>query len=147
MNPSPARSGVKTVVRLLTLFTLALAGLAAAASGQTYKVLFDPDRTTGTNTQDFKFTQARDGNLYVTANQGGIVNGNCLFGCGQVLAMTPAGVVTPIHPFDVVAEGSFPRGGLTLGADGNLYGVLSGGGVSVPWRSVVVVRSLLASLP
>lgn len=130
MNPSPARSGVKTVVRLLTLFTLALAGLAAAASGQTYKVLFDPDRTTGTNTQDFKFTQARDGNLYVTANQGGIVNGNCLFGCGQVLAMTPAGVVTSVHAFDIVAEGSFPRGGLTLGADGNLYGVLSGGSVN-----------------
>jgi len=130
MNPSPARSFAKATSRFFILLTLALAGLVTLASAQTYKVLFDADRTTGTNTQDFKFTQARDGNLYVTANQGGIVNGTCLFGCGQILAMTPAGAVTSIHAFDIVAEGSAPRGGMTLGADGNLYGALSSGGVN-----------------
>jgi uncharacterized repeat protein (TIGR03803 family) len=130
LKSSHAQFFLHGTAHLLTLLTLALAGLGASASAQTYKVLFDADRTTGTNTQDFKFTQARDGNLYATANQGGIVNGNCLFGCGQIVSMTPAGVVTPIHGFDIVAEGSAPRGGLTLGTDGNLYGVLSGGGVN-----------------
>ncbi len=123
---------IATTPGILMKFALAILLVAATvpASAQTYQVLFDADRTTGTNTQDFKFTQAQDGNLYVTANAGGIVNGNCLFGCGQILAMTPAGGVTQIHAFDIVAEGSAPRGGLTLGADGNLYGVLSGGGTT-----------------
>jgi uncharacterized repeat protein (TIGR03803 family) len=114
--------------------TLALVIFLVAAikpsSAQTVQVLYDGLRGTGTNTQDFKFTQAQDGNLYVTANAGGIVNGSCLFGCGQILAMTPAGIVTQTHAFDIVAEGSAPRGGLTLGTDGNLYGVLSGGGTN-----------------
>ena len=119
-------------IHRLGIFAVVLAmfsgGQVPAASAQTFKVLFTADATTGTNTQDFKFTQERDGNLYTTANQGGIVNGNCLYGCGQVLSMTPLGKVTQIHAFDVVAEGSEPRGGLTLGTDGNLYGVLAGGG-------------------
>lgn len=110
----------------LVMFVLTLTLATIPASAQTFQVLYDGVRGTGTNTQDFKFTQARDGNLYVTANVGGSVNGNCLFGCGQILAMTPAGVVTQIHAFDYVAEGAFPRGGLTLGTDGNLYGALVG---------------------
>lgn len=113
---------------VLVTFVLTLTLATIPASAQTFQVLYDGTRGTGTNTQDFKFTQARDGNLYVTANAGGPANGNCLFGCGQILAMTPAGVVTQIHAFDYVAEGAFPRGGLTLGTDGNLYGVLSTSG-------------------
>jgi uncharacterized repeat protein (TIGR03803 family) len=112
----------------LVMFVLTLTLATIPASAQTFQVLYDGLRGTGTNTQDFKFTQARDGNLYVTANAGGSVNGNCLFGCGQILAMTPAGIVTQIHAFDYVAEGAYPRGGLTLGFDGNLYGVLSASG-------------------
>jgi uncharacterized repeat protein (TIGR03803 family) len=108
---------------VMLIITLTLAAIPASAA--TFHVLYDGLRGTGTNTQNFKFTQARDGQLYVTANNGGIVNGNCLFGCGQILAMTPAGIVTQIHAFDYVSEGAFPRGGLTLGTDGNLYGVLS----------------------
>ena len=114
----------------LVMFALTLTMAPLPASAQIFHVLFDADRTTGTNTQDFKFTQAPDGNLYLTAYQGGIVNGTCIFGCGQILAMTPAGSVTQMHAFDVAAEGSAPRGGLTLGSDGNLYGVLSGGGTN-----------------
>jgi uncharacterized repeat protein (TIGR03803 family) len=130
MHTTSVKSVFLGPARLLTLFMLIFATLLATASAQTYQVLFDADRTTGTNSQDFKFTQARDGSLYVTANQGGITGGSCLFGCGQILAMTPGGVVTPIHSFDIVAEGAFPRGGLTLATDGNLYGVLSQGGTT-----------------
>jgi uncharacterized repeat protein (TIGR03803 family) len=113
---------------LIVLLVLTLTLAAAPASAQTFHVLYDGQRGTGTNTQDFKFTQAQDGILYVTANQGGSVNGNCLFGCGQILAMTRGGIVTQIHAFDYATEGAFPRGGLTLGTDGNLYGVLSASG-------------------
>ncbi len=128
MNYVYARSRRMFGPLVLVMYVLALTLATIPASAQTFQVLFDGDRGTGTNSQDFKFTQARDGNLYVTANQGGTVDGNCLFGCGQILAMTPAGVVTQIHAFDYVAEGAFPRGGLTLGTDGNLYGVLSASG-------------------
>jgi uncharacterized repeat protein (TIGR03803 family) len=113
---------------IILLLVLTLTQAAVPASAQTFKVLYDGQRGTGTNTQDFKFTQAQDGNLYVTANEGGSVNGSCLFGCGQILAMTPGGIVTQIHAFDYATEGAFPRGGLTLGTDGNLYGVLSASG-------------------
>jgi uncharacterized repeat protein (TIGR03803 family) len=113
---------------VIALFVLTLTLAAVPASAQTFHVLYDALRGTGTNTQDFKFTQAQDGILYVTANEGGSVNASCLFGCGQILAMTPGGIVTQIHAFDYVAEGAFPRGGLTLGTDGRLYGVLSASG-------------------
>jgi uncharacterized repeat protein (TIGR03803 family) len=130
MNPVHATSRRMIGHSVLFMFFLTLVLASATASAQTFKVLFDGDRGTGTNTQDFKFTQAWDGNLYVTANQGGPANGNCLFGCGQILAMTTAGAVIPVHEFDFASEGASPRGGLTLGTDGNLYGVLSGGGTT-----------------
>jgi uncharacterized repeat protein (TIGR03803 family) len=123
-----SRRVIGTFVLFMLVLTLTVAPLPASA--QIFGVLFDADRTTGTNTQDFKFTQGPDGNLYLTAYQGGIVNGTCLFGCGQILAMTPGGSVTQIHAFNIAAEGSAPRGGMTPGVDGNFYGVLSGGGAN-----------------
>src|SRR5450759_5359047 len=52
---------------VLVMFVLTLTLATIPASAQTFQVLYDGTRGTGTNTQDFKFTQARDGNLYVTA--------------------------------------------------------------------------------
>jgi uncharacterized repeat protein (TIGR03803 family) len=126
---------------VIAMFALTLTLAAIPASAQTFRVLYDGIRGTGTNTQDFKFTQARDGNLYLTANEGGSVGGSCLYGCGQILAMTPAGIVTQIHAFDYVAEGAFPRGGLTLGTDGNLYGALSASSGSGTFGSIFKITT------
>ena len=144
---APSRRMIGPLVLVMLVLTITLA--TTPASAQTFQVLYDGIRGTGTNTQDFKLTQARDGSLYVTANAGGSVNGNCLFGCGQILAMTPAGIVTQIHAFDYVAEGAYPRGGLTLGTDGNLYGVLSasgtGFGSETEARSAAAVANRVAA--
>lgn len=61
----------------------------------------------------------RDGNLYGTTSGGGFAQG------GTIFQMTPAGVVTVLHSFDHNRGERTPKAGLTLGPDGNLYGVAS----------------------
>jgi len=68
--------------------------------------------------------QGRDGNLYGVASAGGTS------GFGGVFKITPAGVFSVIYNFDGPAHGKTPRGGLTLGTDGNFYGTTSQGGTS-----------------
>ena len=66
--------------------------------------------------------QGRDGNLYGTTAGGG--GSNC---CGSVFRMTPSGTLTIIYNFSG-PDGQDPRGGLTLGTDGNFYGTTEYGG-------------------
>jgi len=68
--------------------------------------------------------QASDGNFYGTTYFGGGVS------LGAVFRMTPAGVVTIIHPFLSPADGSNPRTALLQGSDGYLYGTTEKGGAS-----------------
>jgi uncharacterized repeat protein (TIGR03803 family) len=51
---------------------------------------------------------------------------------GAVFKLTPKGSLTTLYSFDFThpLNGYFPSGGLTLGRDGNLYGVTEFGGVS-----------------
>jgi len=65
---------------------------------------------------------AGDGNFYGTSPEGG-TNSN-----GNVFRVTPAGVVTSLISFDFAALGGLPTAGLTLGPDGNLYGLTQFGG-------------------
>ncbi len=68
--------------------------------------------------------QAADGNFYGTTMQGGAG------GAGVAFRMTPAGQVTVLHAFaGGASDGANPRGQLTLGADGKLYGTTLCGGV------------------
>ena len=60
---------------------------------------------------------AGDGNFYGTS-QGGGTNDS-----GAVFRITPAGVVTLLVSFNAVSNGAFPLAGLTLGPEGNLYGI------------------------
>ncbi len=86
---------------------------------------------------------ARDGVFYATAEGG---NPNCPFGCGVVVALTPAGlenttaatVLNPpfgswtenvLHTFTDHAYDGDGIAGLAAGDDGVLYGVTSGGGI------------------
>ena len=62
---------------------------------------------------------AGDGNFYGTSQSGGT------FGLGSIFRISPGGVVTLLVSFDASTIGAFPDAGLTLGPDGNLYGVTS----------------------
>src|SRR5215831_14126317 len=66
---------------------------------------------------------AGDGNFYGTSHGGGA------FGEGAVFRISPAGVVTLLFSFDASDSlGGFPDTSLTLGPEGNLYGITSFGG-------------------
>jgi uncharacterized repeat protein (TIGR03803 family) len=66
--------------------------------------------------------QGSDGSFYGTTYGGGANND------GSVFKITPAGVYTLLYSFGSTGDGVLPIAGLTLGADGNFYGVTSGGG-------------------
>ena len=68
----------------------------------------------------------KSGNLYGTTNGCGTNN------TGTVFKISPSGVETILHNFGVAflsGDGSAPRGGLAIDAQGNLYGTTSAGGV------------------
>lgn len=69
-------------------------------------------------------TQASDGKLYGTTEQGG-PNDN-----GVIYKMNLNGTITVLHTFDVngVSDGQFPIAGLLAASDGYLYGVNFRGG-------------------
>src|SRR5580658_718427 len=83
--------------------------------------------------------QGADGNYYTTTNIGGA--GTCpgevenqIPGCGAVVKITPAGVLSVLYsfPYDTststAPDGWFPQAGLVQGKDGNFYGVATEGG-------------------
>jgi len=70
---------------------------------------------------------AKDGNFYGTTVGGGSHNGN-----GTIFKMTPTGEVSTIYSFCAMqncTDGYSPYAALVQGADGNLYGTTSGGGI------------------
>jgi uncharacterized repeat protein (TIGR03803 family) len=67
---------------------------------------------------------ASDGNFYGTASEGGA---NCVYGCGTVFKITPAGALTTLHSFNE-ADGLNPAVPLIQGSDGSLYGAATWGG-------------------
>ena len=70
--------------------------------------------------------QGTDGNFYGTTYQGGANNQ------GTVFKISPAGVYTLLYSFNHSAgnpnDPDLPQAGLTLGSDGNFYGLGSAGG-------------------
>lgn len=107
------------------LLGVVLAVVSALGNAQTFSVLYNFGSMSGdpVNPQPALIAQGLDGNLYSTTESGG-TNGN-----GTVFAITPDGVLRVIYgSFDVGTSGAFPTGGLTLGTDGNFYGVNQTGG-------------------
>jgi uncharacterized repeat protein (TIGR03803 family) len=75
------------------------------------------------------------GNIYGTSVQGGT------FGGGTVFEVTPAGVHTVLYNFTGGADGGEPYKGVTLDAQGNLYGTaVTGGGGSCEGGCGVVFK-------
>jgi uncharacterized repeat protein (TIGR03803 family) len=68
--------------------------------------------------------QGADGEFYGTASSGG-TNGD-----GTVFKITAGGVLKPLYSFKGALDGGGPSATLTLGADGNFYGVCGGGGAT-----------------
>ncbi len=69
--------------------------------------------------------QGSDGNFY------GMITGRSGYFDGDLFKMTPSGTLTVLYDFCTLqncADGAFPIGGLTQGADGDYYGTASGGG-------------------
>jgi len=67
--------------------------------------------------------QGSDGNFYGTTYEGGAKN------LGTVFKISPSGTYTLLYSFGSVAgDGTLPIAGLTVGNDGNLYGVTTNGG-------------------
>ena len=76
--------------------------------------------TTGCN-PSAGLVQGTDGNYYGTALSGGTNNQ------GVVFKVTPGGAYTVLHNFsETVDNGGYPELPLTLGTDGNFYGIASG---------------------
>lgn len=75
--------------------------------------------------------RGNDGNFYGTTSYGGAFACNSPYGssCGTVFEITPSGVLTSLHTFDML-DGYFPSGGLLQATDGTFYGVTYGGGLS-----------------
>ena len=87
--------------------------------------------------------QGTDGNYYTTTNTGGA--GTCpgevedqIPGCGAVVKITPAGVLSVVYSFTYdsstsnAPNGWQPQAGLVQAKDGNFYGVATLGGASNP---------------
>jgi len=64
-----------------------------------------------------------DGDFYGTTQNGG------LFNYGSIFKVSPAGVLTTLHSFDVT-DGVSPYGSLLLASDGNFYGTANEAGAS-----------------
>ncbi len=71
-----------------------------------------------------KLVQAGDGNLY------GVTYSAGANGCGAIYQMTTSGTFTSLYNFNCQSDGGYPRSGLILASDGNLYGTTSAAGVS-----------------
>lgn len=65
-----------------------------------------------------------DGLLYGTASLGG------QYGSGFIFRLNADGTAATVSSFSSAATGGGPRAGLTLGADGNFYGVTTAGGAT-----------------
>lgn len=68
--------------------------------------------------------QASDGDLYGTTSGGGFFGPG---GLGTVYRMTPGGIVTMIHSFDIGGGGISPEGELMQDSDGYIYGTTASG--------------------
>jgi len=114
--------------------TLALLATAAWAASSTRLIYSFAGNADGEYT-DTELAIDRTGNLYGTSVQGG------RFGAGTVFQVTPAGVHTVLYNFTGGTDGGEPYKGVTLDAEGNLYGTaVTGGGGSCEGGCGVVFK-------
>jgi uncharacterized repeat protein (TIGR03803 family) len=101
--------------------------ITVASPAQTLTTLVNFAYTNGAEPLYESLVPDPDGNLYGTTNGAGAHNG------GIVFKMTPSGTLTVLYSFcggSNCSDGNQPDTGLTLGSDGNFYGVTTAGGAS-----------------
>ncbi len=77
----------------------------------------------GQQLTNYGLTLGPNGNLFGTTATGGLLNQ------GSVYEVSPSGQIQLLHSFaNSLTDGGTPSGSLTLGPDGNLYGVTKSGG-------------------
>jgi uncharacterized repeat protein (TIGR03803 family) len=120
---------------ILRAITLVICALGFSAHGDAaFTNLFSFSGTNGI-TPEGELLQTSDGNLYGTARDTTLEkwgNGNFGFnGNGAVFKITTNGEFSTLATFvRSKTNGAFPRAGLALGEDGNLYGTTTGGGAN-----------------
>jgi uncharacterized repeat protein (TIGR03803 family) len=113
-------SRMAAFVAAVVVLTLGVSAIPAQA--QTYTDLFNFPGDPGAAHPSGTLAQGRDGNLYGVSYEGG-VNGSGQAD-GTIFKMTPAGVNTVIY--SLTSTDDYCYIGLTLGSDGNFYGVCQG---------------------
>jgi uncharacterized repeat protein (TIGR03803 family) len=104
---------------MAAIVILGLAGVAVPAQAQTYSVIYEATGDPGiANPEGEAIALGRDGKLYTTDLSSGVFQG--------VFSFTTGGAVTLVNNV-----GGYPAGGVTLGTDGNFYGVNQNGGIFV----------------
>ncbi len=98
---------------------------AVTLPAQTFKTLDSFDSTDGAFPWA-TLVQGSDGNFYGTTQNGG--NTACASGCGTIFKISPNGTLTTFT-FDGT-NGSQPFAGLVQAANGDFYGVTTGGGAN-----------------
>jgi uncharacterized repeat protein (TIGR03803 family) len=113
------------VSKALTLFAVAAMLVAAASSTSMVKVLYSFSGGNDGGYPDSDLVADSAGNFYGTSVEGGA------FDSGTVFKLAPSGnswIETVLYSFTSGADGGQPYGGVTLDAQGNLYGTTVVGG-------------------
>ena len=114
-----------SVVPALLCFVLYVLG-APALHAQSYNILFDLG---GANGGDYPYDGLaidRAGNLYGTTYDGGSSGMGMVF---KLARHNDSWILTPLYSFRGGNDGAHPNTGVTIGPDGNLYGVTWTGGL------------------
>src|SRR2546428_7938584 len=107
---------------VMAIFALAMVLVHGAGAASTTKVIYSFAGDEDGEYPDTELVRDGAGNLYGTTVQGGD------FGSGTVFQLTPSGTHTVLYSFTSGADGGQAYGGVTLDAQGNLYGTTVTGG-------------------
>jgi uncharacterized repeat protein (TIGR03803 family) len=133
-NVSSAAAGTYSVIVSNSVGSVVSTGAvltvaSVTAPGVTFSTLYS-FAGAGDGANPNELMQETNGNFYGTTQSGGTNES------GTVFQMTPGGVVSTLYLFNQAGAGGFgPDGGLTQGADGELYGTTENGGAS-GWGTV-----------
>ena len=120
-----SRPSFLSAFQVSSVFIAAILLTSAAWAGPSGKIVYSFAGGTDGEYLDTELVRDSAGNLYGTTVQGGA------YASGTVFQVTPAGIHTVLYSFTGGPDGGEPYKGVTLDAQGNLYGTaVTGGGGS-----------------
>jgi uncharacterized repeat protein (TIGR03803 family) len=126
---------MRFVRNILAIVSATACLVTAAWAASTTKLIYSFAGNADGEYTDTELVADSAGNLYGTSVQGGT------FGGGTIFQVTPAGVHTVLYNFTGGTDGGEPYKGVTLDAQGNLYGTaVTGGGGSCEGGCGVVFK-------